>query len=144
MTEIQAGYVINSTTKVALVGMGTGTSASAFGCGDEIVMVTRTLNSPSTTPIKTSLEDLFSITDDFYGQSGLYNSLYQSTLSVDSVTLSGTTAIIALSGNLLIAGECDTPRVEEQIARTVTQLDWVDSVVITINGETLDDALSSM
>jgi hypothetical protein len=64
------------------------------------------------------------VQDESYGQSGLYNSLYQSALSVDSVTLNGG------KGNVLIGDVRDEPRFVEQIRQTVRAVDGVSSATI--------------
>lgn len=112
-----------------------------IGCGDSIVPVTITV--PQTEePIKTALDQLLSEKDEFYGQSGLYNSLYQSDLKVDSVKIIDSKAEVNLSGTLTLSGVCDNPRVETQIEWTVLQFNEIKEVQVFLNGKTLQEALS--
>src|SRR5574342_779666 len=55
-----------------------GKSGKKIGCGDSVVAVERNL-AATQAPLAAALTELFSIYDRTYGQSGLYNSLYQST-----------------------------------------------------------------
>ncbi|MFQ5493505.1 MAG: GerMN domain-containing protein [Candidatus Dojkabacteria bacterium] len=115
------------------------TIGDEIGCGDTTAGVPEELGSASDTPIQTALERLFALDQVEYFEPPVRNALYQSNVTVDSVMLDGTTATVALSGNLLSAGECDDPRIKAQIEYTVTQFEWVDSAEVTINGESLAD-----
>ena len=76
------------------------------------------------------------------GESGLYNALYQSDLTLVSAEIKDGTAIIALEGTLLLGGECDSPRVQAQLEMIPGQFPEVTTVEITINGKPLADVLS--
>jgi hypothetical protein len=80
--------------------------------------------------------------DQYYGQSGLYNVFYQSDLSVESIDIENGEAIIRLMGDLQLGGVCDSPRVQAQLEQTALQYETVGSVMITVNGETLESLLS--
>jgi hypothetical protein len=115
-----------------------------IGCGDYLVPVEFGPSFPTNTyrQIAYALIDLFSIKEPFYGQSGLYNPLYQSSLSVQSVTVDDNGhATVNLSGNLVLGGECDGPRVQAQIEDTALQFSITD-VMVFLNGRPLADALS--
>ena len=118
-----------------------GQSGSPVGCGDSAVPVQVQIE-PTQGVLKAALEALLSIKDQFYGQSGLYNALYQSDLQVDSVKISDGTAEVHLSGSLILGGECDDPRVQAQLEETVLQFPTVTKADIYINGKILADALS--
>jgi spore germination protein GerM len=92
--------------------------------------------------LKAAVESLLSLKMQYYGQSGLYNALYQSELRLDGVNIKDGVAIINLSGSLQIGGECDSPRVEAQIQQTALQFTTVKDVSVRINGRTLQDVLS--
>lgn len=85
---------------------------------------------------------LFSIKTRLYGESGLYNPLYQSNLSVELVTIQGGTATVHLSGSFQLAGELDIPRVEAQITQTTLAFATVRHVLIFVNGKSLATTLS--
>jgi spore germination protein GerM len=118
-----------------------GASGPAVGCGDSAVAVQ--VSVPYTQAVlRAAMEHLLSIKDQYYGQSGLYNALYESTLSVDNVRLDGRTVVVELSGQLTMGGECDIPRVEAQLTQTALQFSTVDQAKIFINGKPLKEVLS--
>jgi hypothetical protein len=72
----------------------------------------------------------------------LYNPLYQSDLSVNSISLVSGKAIIKLTGSLLSGGLCDNPRIKAQIEATALQFPTVKSVEIIINDVNIDSLFS--
>lgn len=128
--------------QVFLIAVGdNGVSGKMIGCGDSAVPVQ--LEVPYTVGVlKASLGALFSIKERDYGESGLYNALYQSDLQVQKVTLQNRKATVYLTGTLQLGGECDTPRVKAQIEETALQFSTVDQVEVFLNGQPLDQALS--
>jgi hypothetical protein len=109
------------------------------------VAVTRSVALPEDVgaQISTMLAELFSITDQFYGESGLYNALYQSTIAVDSVDVDASGhATVNLTGDILLGGTCDSPRFKTQIERTAGQFPAITGVTVNINGEPIDVVLS--
>ena len=97
-----------------------GVSGPKIGCGDSAVGVIRVVP-PTRAPLTAALNELFSLHDQFYGQSGLYNSLYQSHLQLQSATIVNGIATIKLTGTLSLGGVCDDPRVDAQITNTALQ-----------------------
>lgn len=118
-----------------------GQAGDEIGCGDSLIAVERGPLPTTAGPVEAALSDLFSIGEQVVGQSGLYNALYQSSLTVESVTLQERTATVELSGDLLMGGVCDGPRVQQQIVRTITQFDGIDQAVVRINGQPLEALL---
>jgi hypothetical protein len=118
-----------------------GQSGQMIGCGDSLVPVQVEIPR-SQAVLKASLEKLLSIRTQYYGESGLYNALYQSDLQLESVTLDGGKAVIKLTGILMLGGECDDPRVAAQLDATARQFPTVSEVVIYVNGRLLADVLS--
>jgi hypothetical protein len=118
-----------------------GKSGKKLENGDSIISVKRTIEN-SNSPLKDTLSLLFSLKDRFYGESGLYNSLYQSNLKVDSAKIENGIATIKLSGKLMLGGVMDNPRVKAQITETSLQFSTVKEVKIFINDKTIDEALS--
>jgi spore germination protein GerM len=118
-----------------------GKSGKKLETGDSIVPIKRTI-ADSNAPLKDTLSLLFSLKDRFYGESGLYNSLYQSNLKVDSAKIENGIATIKLSGNLMLGGVMDNPRVKAQITETALQFSTIKEVRIFINDKTIDEALS--
>lgn len=124
-----------------------GISGPLVGCGDSIVSVYQedgtALNSDE--KVQDALTALFSIEDQYYGESGLYNALYQSDLSVDSVSVSSEEVQVELSGVLLSGGTCDDPRIQAQIRETILDNAGVPAstpLAITLNGTSLDSLLN--
>ena len=118
-----------------------GQSGKLIGCGDSAIPVQ--VNIPPTQGVlRAALNALLSIKNQFYGESGLYNALYQSSLQADNVTITNGEAVIHLTGTLMLGGECDTPRVEAQLTETALQFSTVTSVSVFINDVPLKEALS--
>lgn len=112
-----------------------------IGCGDSVVAVERII--PLTNAVlRESLNELLSVHEQDYGQSGLYNALYQSTLKVDDITLIAAKATIYLSGNVLLGGVCDNPRFDAQIKETALQFSTVKQVSVFVNKIPLEQILS--
>jgi hypothetical protein len=85
---------------------------------------------------------LLSAKQQFYGESGFYNALYQSDLQIENVMIDQGTAIIHLTGTLMLGGVCDSPRVEAQIEQTALQFSTVSDVTVFLNDTPLEEALS--
>jgi LysM repeat protein len=117
-----------------------GQSGPEIGCGDSVVPVQVTI-APTNAPLTAALQALLAIDDQYYGQSGLYNALYQSDLYVDDVQIVNHEAIVHLSGSVTVGGVCDEPRVQAQLRETILQFSTVDSASIFVNGTQLDDSL---
>jgi hypothetical protein len=131
------GGATTQVVNIYLIDIGSG----SVGCGDAVVAVRRTI--PKTqAPLTAALNQLLSLHDQYYGQSGLYNALYQSYLKVQSISAKGTTWTVRLQGTMQLSGVCDIPRVEEQLRRTALQFPTVKQVSFYVNGVPLKDALS--
>jgi hypothetical protein len=118
-----------------------GQSGTLIGCDDSVIPVVVEIE-PTIAPLTAALETLLNIDDEYYGQSGLYNALYQSDLAVEGVDIENREAIIHLTGVLEVGGVCDNPRVQAQLEYTARQYETVDSATITVNGEPLEVLLS--
>ncbi len=112
-----------------------------IGCGDSLVPVTEQIL-PTQGVLRAALEILLGIQQQYYGQSGLYNALYQSNLTIEDLRIENGRASIRLAGKLLLGGVCDNPRVEAQLVETAKQFSTVKEVEIFINGKPLKDVLS--
>jgi hypothetical protein len=133
---------VQQTVKIFLIALeDNGQSGILVGCGDSAVPVTVVI--PRTQGVlKAALEKLLSIKEQYYGESGLYNALYQSDLQLKSVTIDQGKAVIHLTGTVMLGGVCDAPRVEAQIEQTALQFSTVSSVEVFINDIPLEDVLS--
>jgi hypothetical protein len=120
-----------------------GASGEAVGCGDSVVPVDIQV-SPTPAPLRAALETLLAIKTQYYGESGLYNALYQSNLSIDSLSIDENgKATVRLTGQTALGGECDDPRFKAQLEKTVGQFSTVKSAEIFINDVPLDQAISN-
>ena len=131
-----------TTVKVFLLALeDDGRSGKKIGCNDSAVAVARTV--PRTTaPLSAAIRELVTLRVRTYGQSGLYNALYQSSLMVDRVAIVNGVAEIHLSGTFRSGGACDNPRIEAQIKETAFQFPTVKSASIFINDTPLERLLS--
>ncbi len=118
-----------------------GKSGDPVGCGDSVVPVKVEILQTKAV-LKAALDNLLGMKDRYYGQSGLYNALYQSDLKVEKLSLEGGAATVYLTGSLQLGGECDNPRVQAQLERTVRQFPNITSVEIFLNDKPLKEALS--
>jgi LysM repeat protein len=117
-----------------------GRSGTQIGCGDSVVPVEVEIE-PTLAVLTAAMNALLDLNERFYGESGLYNALHRSNLSVESINLVNGEATINLSGDVSLGGVCDVPRFEAQLRQTALQYYTVDSVEITINGEPLSQAV---
>jgi hypothetical protein len=119
-----------------------GQSGMLVGCGDSAIPIHTTIP-PTQGVLRATLEKLLSAKQQFYGESGYYNALYQSDLAVAGVTIEKGKAIIHLTGTIMLGGACDAPRVEAQIEQTALQFSTVSDVAVFVNDVPLEDVLSS-
>ena len=115
---------------------GNGKFGKKIGCNDSVVPVVIEVE-PTSTPLKSAFEHLLAVKDETYCQTGLRNSLHQSSLTVQTATISGQTATIKLTGEYRDGGHCDTPRAEAQLKETALQFPNVKRVKIYVNGKLL-------
>ena len=118
-----------------------GVSGKLIGCGDSLLPVTQEIP-PTQGVLRAALEALLALQQQYYGQTGLYNALYQSKLTIEDLRIENGKATIRLTGQLLLGGVCDNPRVEAQLVETAMQFSTVKEVAIFINGKPLKDVLS--
>lgn len=130
------------TVKIFMIAEGdNGASGKLIGCGDSAVAVNREI--PKTEAVlKAAIEQLLSIKDRAYGQSGLVNSLFESNLQVQSVAIENNKAVIKLTGTVMSAGSCDDPRLKAQLEETALQFPTVKEVDIFINDKNINDIFS--
>ena len=118
-----------------------GQSGKKIGCDDSLIPVVVTSSSDQDSPWD-AVQSLLDLKDNYFGESGLYNALYQSNLSLESYQVDGRKAKVYLEGEMMLGGVCDNPRVEEQILSTILQDGLFDDVEVYVNGELLQDVLS--
>jgi|GEM_PF-1265589 len=129
-------------TNIYLIAVGdAGETGQEIGCGDSLIPVEVTFE-PTIAPLTAALEELFAIDTRMYGQSGLYNPLYRSDLSVVDIDITNGVAEIDLTGQMQLGGACDNPRVEAMLTEIALQYDTIDSVVVRVDGVPLEELLS--
>jgi hypothetical protein len=125
-----------ATTSVSLTMLDTDqvSNGSVEGC-DKVVYVNATIP-PTTTPVTTALQTLFSSTSSI--AQGWLHFIPQTaaTLQFQSVSITGGVASVYLSGSLTgLNGVCDNPRADIQIKRTVLQFPGITSVQLYLNNQ---------
>jgi hypothetical protein len=130
------------TVLIYLVAIGdNGVSGEMIGCGDSLVPVEVAIE-PTVAVLRAALTALLNLAPEMtYGESGLYNALYQSDLHIESIDIVDRQAILRLTGTLVSGGECDIPRIEAQLSAIALQFSTIDTVTIYINGTLLQDVL---
>ncbi len=118
-----------------------GQSGIKVGCGDSLVAVKESIE-PTSGVIRASLNRLFSFKQQNVGQSGLYNALWQSNLTLASAQVDDGVATVSLTGTVQMGGECDTPRFKGQIEQTILAQPGVKQAIVFLNGKPIDQALS--
>ncbi|MBI4078922.1 MAG: GerMN domain-containing protein [Candidatus Levybacteria bacterium] len=119
-----------------------GQSGKRIGCGDSIIAVNKDI-APSTMPLTAAYQVLLTMREQYYGESRLYNPLYQSDITLESAEVGkGGTAIVKLKGTQAMSGVCDDPRLIAQLQETALQFPSVTGVQISINGYPIEQLLS--
>lgn len=118
-----------------------GAAGPMIGCGDSIVATT---SAPLTytNKLQAAMNALLANHSAEVGQSGLNNTLWQSSLALEDASIAGSVATVNLSGQFVQGGECDTPRIIAQLRQTATAASGAATVNININGIPLEQALS--
>lgn len=119
-----------------------GQTGPFVGCEDSLVPI-RVNFAPTIAPLTAALEELLAIDEEFYGQSGLYNALHQSNLSVVGIDIENGLATINLTGDIIASGACDAPRIIGQLEYTALQYSTVSSVEIFVDGVPLEQVVSA-
>ena len=118
-----------------------GTGGKKIGCGDSLIPVKREIDREQGV-LTAALTDQLSQKEQYYGESGLYNALYRSSLTLEKATITNGVADIRISGKLSLGGVCDDPRVEEMLNGVALQFPTIRQANILLNGVPLHDALS--
>jgi hypothetical protein len=118
-----------------------GASGEKIGCGDSLIPITLMIE-PANGALRASLVHLLALKDQYYGESGLYNALYQSDLQVGAIQVENGAAEVRLNGTLLSGGVCDDPRIIGQLQATALQFSNVKEVHFFVNGRPIEELLS--
>ena len=118
-----------------------GASGAQVGCGDSVV-ATFTAPERFRDQVGPTLRRLLADHRPLIGQSGLYNALYQSDLEYVSASFDGRTITVWLTGQFMLVGSCDIPRVKAQLEHSAMTAAGAESAVVYVNGVPIDDVLS--
>lgn len=141
-----ASFQLSEAIKIAMVALDDqGKAGPKIGCGDSIVLVET--GAPKRTQdiaLKAALEELLAYREKDYGQSGLYNALYQSELEFDRIEKTSEEVKVFLVGKIVVNGVCDEPRVAKQLEFTANGYldDTEQKLNFFINGKELPAVLS--
>ncbi len=113
-----------------------GENGVLIGCDDSLVPVSVEIDGQETDEgrVAATLAALFGLEHD-----SLYNVFTNSDLTVESVVIDEGVATVNLTGDLVLGGECDDPRVVEQLAHTITQFAGITGAVVLLNGAPILD-----
>lgn len=116
------------------------------GCGDTAIKINtgQWRTGDVATDVKTALQRLFTSRYQYYGN--LYNGLYASNISVDTVTFKAFDGVVSirLSGTYgRTEDRCDNSRSRAQIWSTIRQFSGVKTIDILLNGNLLGDILAN-
>lgn len=137
ITVVPPGNMI----KIPLIAIGdNGVSGMKIGCDDSVIMVDRPFIGPDA--LVQVYSDLLGIREREYGQLGLVDPLYQSTLTIKEIIVRDGVAYVHLQGAFMMGGECDIPRVQAQLEQAALQFPEVRSVQVFVNDKTLAEAVS--
>ncbi len=118
-----------------------GVSGAKIGCGDSLV-ATYTEPVTFTDQLRKSMERLLADDEQFLGQSGLLNALYMSDLEFVAGAIDGDAVTVELTGEVILGGACDAPRVSEQLHQTAETATGAGSSVVLVDGVSLDELMS--
>jgi len=134
--------ITSGTAKIYLVALDdNGASGPLIGCNDSLVPV-EIMVDPGTDALWAALNALLGLKEQYYGQSGLYNALYQSNLQVKEIKFEAQQLKVELIGSVMLGGACDNPRFSAQLTGTVAQFAEGREVKIEINDLDLADVVS--
>lgn len=115
-----------------------GANGTLIGCGDSLVSVPYTVSEASSR--EEAIEALLQMPKED-PETGFYNALAGTDLTVDRVEMNGATPTLYLTGTLSLGGACEVPRIEEQLKATLLQ--GATTADIYLNDVLLQDVLSS-
>jgi len=137
--DLEAGQTVRQ-ARIYLISVGGKEIGPKVGCGDTAVPVEVDL--PLDSPALAGSLDALLDAGKRHETAGFYNALASSPLKVQRIDLAGGEARVDLTGYLEIGGECDSPRVLDQLTRTATQFSDVKSAEFFLDGKPLRELLS--
>lgn len=110
------------------------------GCGDRLLAVP-ILVEVGEDPLRVALDAVLTRGTELAREHGLYNGLGASDLAIEELEVMAGRAKVYLTGTLSLNGECDAPRVREQLQRTAKQFREIRAVEFFVDGVPLEDLL---
>ncbi|MGJ9372772.1 hypothetical protein [Nesterenkonia sp. CF4.4] len=112
-----------------------------FGCGDTVSVV-RSVPMVTEDPAVAALEFLVDDRQSSHGSPAFYNALAASDeLSVDSVEVEDDTVLVALGGEPVTTGECESWQILAQIETTARVATGASDSEVTVDGQPLAEVL---
>lgn len=115
-----------------------GANGTLIGCGDSLVSVPYSVSEASSR--EDAIRGLLQMPKED-PETGFYNALAGTDLTIDSVEMNGDTPTLYLTGSLSLGGACEVPRIEEQLKATFLQGATIADIYL--NDVLLHDVLSS-
>jgi len=109
-------------------------------CRDSAVAVTVNIE-PTTAPLRAGLDTLLANKSRYYNETGLYNALNQSNLTIAWLAINEGVARIEFTGSVVFSGECDALRIQAQLEAIAKQYYTVKDTEILVNGIALETLL---
>jgi hypothetical protein len=130
------GAPVYNSINIFLIELGGG----EIGCGDAVHAVVQEIPQTSA-PLYAALDTLLSNDQRIDSDSGLYNSLYLSDLTIESIEETGETITLNLVGDYRVQDTCDQPRALAQIEQTALRYSTADTFELIINGEPFESLI---
>ena len=121
-----------------------GVEGIEFGCADTLVTInTVPLHAESPQEhVSSAIQFLLDDSQYYHGSPAVTNSLTLSeTLELDDVEVSRNSVDIALSGDVVVQGQCEAYRIQAQLYGTAALTSGVEDISITINDDELNGVL---
>lgn len=118
-----------------------GNSGKLIGCNDSLVSVQVSF-APWLQTWNDLLEDLYTRQFAAESQPNGSETMFETGITVNSITVSGALVSVYLGGAIVLNGVCDHPRITEQLQSIVLQFPQFTTVKLYINNQTLSSYLS--
>ncbi|MGR2751995.1 GerMN domain-containing protein [Agromyces arachidis] len=117
-----------------------GASGERIGCGDSLVPVT-TPPIATDDPLRASIVRLLETPEGEVVSSGLHTAVPGGTLDYVDGRAEGDTVTVELTGEPLLRGECEDPRIRAQLERTAMSATGASEALILIDGVPIEEFL---
>lgn len=121
-----------------------GVEGVSFGCSDTLVTIHTVPTRAETAEEQVSAAISFLLEDSqyYHGSPAVTNSLTLSeTLELDTVDVGRNAVEVALTGDVVVQGECEAYRIQAQLYGTAAATAGIEDVSVTINEVEVNDVL---